>query len=252
MTGLRESFRIVVGVGFEGVAMLVTGVAVILLSLGLTASRQKRGSRRRARTLVSRGPRNRSWAASLAGSFETLRRQRRRPGLPASVLAALLDDMARRCSSGASLTTSFVAASASSGSGDRLRPALVALAGGATLDRALGCLTVTDVDTTLAVHVLRLCAVQGGNVSESLDRAAATLRERHAARAERVAQAAQAQLSAKVLTVVPVVFGAWTMLTTASVQRFITTPAGLISVTGGVALNAAGWTLMNRAIRGVR
>ena len=114
---------------------------------------------------------------------------------------------------------------------------------------ALRGVALTDPDITLAVHVLDLCATQGGNVSESLDRAAATLRERHGIRLEREAQSAQARLSARVLTVVPVAFATWTIATTASVRAFIATPAGLLCVAMGAIANLIGWRLMRRAIR---
>jgi tight adherence protein B len=164
----------------------------------------------------------------------------------AAELAAVLDTVSRRCASGESLGVALTAALRTA---NRLaEPASVLDRGGTVLD-ALAAVRPTDPDVTLAVHVLALCAAQGGNVSESLDRAAATLRERNGARLERRAHSAQARLSARVLTVVPIAFAGWTLATTPTVRAFSTTPAGLACVALGAAANAAGWRLMNRAIR---
>ena len=123
------------------------------------------------------------------------------------------------------------------------------LARGGTVRDALGAVTSRDPDVVLAVHVLDLCALQGGNVSESLDRAAATLRERETARLEREAQSAQARLSARVLTVVPILFAAWTLATSPTVRAFTTTPAGVACAAAGFGANVTGWRWMRRAIR---
>ena len=56
----------------------------------------------------------------------------------------------------------------------------------------------------LAFTVLRSCARFGGPAAAPLERAAATLRARDAVAAEQQAQSAQARLSARVLTLVPI------------------------------------------------
>ena len=129
---------------------------------------------------------------------------------------------------------------------------LAGLQRGATFAEALQHQPADSSAVALVVHVLGLCARVGGHVSEPLDRAAATLRERHAAAQERVAQSAQARLSVRVLTLVPVAFASWTLLTSADVQRFVFTPVGLACVAVGLVLNLAGWRLMQRMIGGAR
>jgi Flp pilus assembly protein TadB len=166
----------------------------------------------------------------------------------ARMLAALLDDIARRCASGESLRNGFVAALARSELQPSFAHATQLLHGGATIAEALASQAAITADQALAVHVLRLCATQGGNVSVSLDRAAATLRERDALAQERIAQSAQARLSARVLTLLPVGFSVWTLATTPSVRHFVVTPPGLVCVTLGLVLNLTGWRLMNRII----
>jgi tight adherence protein B len=166
-------------------------------------------------------------------------------------LATLLDATARRCASGHSLTTALIAALPPGPDPHELAVVADALNVGTSLPAALGRVGPVDSDLRLAVHVLSLCATQGGGIAESLDRAAATLRERQAARDERTAHSAQARLSAKVLTVVPLLFAAWTTVTTDSVRAFVTSPLGGVCVTLGIALNIAGWSLMQRAIRSI-
>lgn len=169
----------------------------------------------------------------------------------AAAVADLLDDTARRCASGHSLTTAFLAAHAGWRDAmtiDPLAAAVTALHSGNSLDASLDRVDAGDPDVMLAVHLLRLCCSQGGSITESLDRAAATLRERQTVYDERIASAAQARLSAQVLTVLPIGFAAWTVLTTESVQRFVASPAGIVCISLGLSLNAIGWVLMRRAI----
>ena len=184
-----------------------------------------------------------------------VRRSRQGKGTDAAELATVLDTVSRRCASGESLGTALAGALAAAGSNagaatmSCLAEAAPLLGGGSTVREALRAVTSSDADVVLAVHVLALCAAQGGNVSESLDRAAATLRDRQGVRLEREAQSAQARLSARVLTVVPVGFAAWTLATTPTVRAFTTTPAGLACMAAGATMNLAGWRWMRRAIR---
>ena len=164
----------------------------------------------------------------------------------AAELAAVLDTVSRRCASGESLSAALTAALRTT---TRFAGPTAVLDRGGSVRDALAGVQHTDPDVTLAVHVVELCAAQGGNVSESLDRAAATLRERHGMRLERRAHSAQARLSARVLTVVPIAFAGWTLATTPTVRAFTTTPAGLACIVLGAATNAVGWRLMTRAIR---
>ncbi len=177
-------------------------------------------------------------------------RKRSCPRRPAAALANLLDSVARTCSSGQTLAAAFSAAQASSADQPLFERTVEALELGATFDEALACEQADDPDTALAVHVLRLCVIQGGKVSESIDRAAATLRERDSTAQERIAQSAQARISAQLLTAVPIAFAIWTLSTTASMRQFVATPPGFICISLGIAFNVVGWTLMKRAIRG--
>jgi len=235
---------------------VVVTTAVLALSL-LAASvvwrrvqhgiaRARTASAPRARTQCGTG---RSGLHALADSIARRRSARNSVPTPGAV-AALLDQMARRCASGVSLGEALAVAVDGSAVRPLFADATAAVAAGESVDSALERVPVEQADVALAVHVLRLCASQGGAVSESLDRTAATLREREAVAAERVVQSAQARLSARVLTLLPIGFGGWTLLTTPTVQRFFLTPIGMACLALGLGLNAAGWLLMRRVSRG--
>ena len=194
-------------------------------------------------------------APTLAAHRATPRRRygQRTPTSPSNqALAGLLDDVARRCASGETLTHAFNTSRAVADLSPLFDRTLIALHRGATFAEALAQQPAESAGVALVVHILGVCARAGGNVSEPLDRAAATLRERHAASQERIAQSAQARLSVRVLTLVPVAFASWTVLTSGDVQHFMLSPAGVICVALGLALNAAGWRVMQRIIGGSR
>lgn len=192
--------------------------------------------------------RRRAGLSTLAAAVARRRSSRGNRPSPGSV-AALLDQTARHCASGVSLGEAFVTAVDGSVLEEVFGDATAAIVTGETISAALDRVPVDQPDVALATHVLRLCAAQGGTVSESLDRAAATLRERESVAHERVAQSAQARLSARVLTLLPIAFGGWTVLTTPTVQHFFLTPIGLACLLLGLGLNASGWLLMKRVSR---
>lgn len=173
-------------------------------------------------------------------------------GSTAAELAATLDTIARRCASGDALSTALVETAQRAEHSRALAPVARAIAGGASVHNALGVAAGVNsgADVAYALHVLRLCADHGGNVGESLDRAASTLRERHTIAADRVAQGAQARLSAKVLTILPIAFSAWTLATSGDVRAFTTTLPGEVALAIGLGLNVAGWRWMQHTIRG--
>ena len=180
------------------------------------------------------------------------RSSRSAPPRTSQQLAVALDDLARRCASGESLAAAFLASPRVAELAPTFDPTVNALQRGATLAEALQQQPSGPASLALVVHVLHLCARLGGNVSESLDRAAATLRERDAAEQERIAQSAQSRLSARVLTLVPLGFAGFTLLTNAQGRAFMFTPFGMVCAGIGVLLNLTGARAMSRVIRGAR
>jgi Flp pilus assembly protein TadB len=123
------------------------------------------------------------------------------------------------------------------------------LAQGSSLVAALAGVTPGHADLSLTVQVLSATAHLGGPVAATLDEAAAVLRERAAARAERRAHGSQARLSARVLTVVPLVFAAWSAVASERTRDiYLSSLAGTICALFGLALNVAGWQWMKRTI----
>ena len=160
--------------------------------------------------------------------------------------AALLDGIARQVRSGSSLTAAAL---------DEIDPAnplhevVDRLTDGFSLLDALAAVVTPEPDLAMTVQALSATAHLGGPIAATLDEAAAVLRERAAARAERRAQGSQARLSARVLTVVPVVFALWSAVASQRTRDvYISTAAGGISASAGLALNLAGWQWMKRII----
>ena len=160
--------------------------------------------------------------------------------------AALLDAIARQVRSGSSLTS---AALDEIGPGTPLSAMVDRLTDGHSLVDALAAVVTPDPDSGLTVQALSATAHLGGPVAATLDEAATVLRERAAARAERRAHGSQARLSARVLTVVPVVFALWSAVASQHTRDvYISTAAGGVSAAVGLTLNVAGWQWMKRII----
>lgn len=160
--------------------------------------------------------------------------------------AVTLDSIARRVRSGSSLTTAVV---------DEIEPTsplgvvVDRLAEGGSLLAALAHVVPRHPDLALTVQALSATAHLGGPVAATLDEAAAVLRERSAARAERRAHGAQARLSARVLTVVPLVFAVWSAVASQRTRDiYLSSIIGSVCASCGLALNVIGWKWMKRAI----
>jgi tight adherence protein B len=160
--------------------------------------------------------------------------------------AALLDGISRQVRSGSSLTSAVI---------DEIDPAsplhvvLRRLETGDSLAEALAGVIAHDSDLALTVKALSATAHLGGPITATLDEAAAVLRERAAALAERRAHGAQARLSARVLTIVPLGFGVWSAAVSQRTRDvYISTAAGAASAMCGLALNLVGWRWMKRII----
>lgn len=117
---------------------------------------------------------------------------------------------------------------------------------GLTLERALDELPARlGRDERWFTHSLRLCHATGGAAADVLDRAVAVARERRAWAAERRAQAAQARLSARLLTVLPIGFAMWGLVSSAQVRHaYVSSPVVIACALIGSSLNVLGWWWM--------
>lgn len=178
----------------------------------------------------------------------------RRPRPPDDLaVAAWCERVGAGLRSGRSLTVAVVDADADAG-GAGVRPfADVAHAVRRGHSLAAAFRAVDDEPSTpigLAAPVLATCAELGGAAAAPIESVADILVARAGERAERLTASAQARLSARVLTTVPVAVAALLAVSEPSVRQAVTTPPGLACVGCGVVLNTTGWWWMRRMIRG--
>ena len=102
-------------------------------------------------------------------------------------------------------------------------------------------------DEAFLIRALVAAGAGGQGATFALQRAAWALRERQAIRAERRAHAAQAVFAARVLSWLPVVFGAIMAATNSSVRSaYFGGALGVTCVIAGIALNVVGRRWMRR------
>ena len=100
----------------------------------------------------------------------------------------------------------------------------------------------------LTAPVVAACADVGGATAPALERMAEVLLARSAEHAERSTASAQARLSARVMTLVPVGVVGLLVVAEPSIRGILTTPAGVACVVTGTSLDLAGWWWMRRMI----
>jgi Flp pilus assembly protein TadB len=160
--------------------------------------------------------------------------------------ASLLDAIARQVRTGSSLTS---AALDEIDGSTPLGVVVDRLSSGGSLTEILATFNPGQPDLVLTVQALSATAHLGGPIAATLDEAAAVLRERSAARAERRAHGAQARLSARVLTIVPLAFAVWSAVASERTRDvYVSTAAGGICALCGLALNVVGWRWMKQII----
>lgn len=135
--------------------------------------------------------------------------------------------------------------------GSSLRRAVAAAARSMSVD--LGLLarpTGGTPDRALVAQSLQVATQLGGAVAATVQQAANVVRERAAVRAEAAVHSAQARLSARVLTAVPITFSAWSAAVDHTFRRAVLSPVGAAAALAGLACNLAGWAWMRRLIAG--
>jgi tight adherence protein B len=195
-------------------------------------------------------------ATAIAGAVRILRpvARGRRLDRRDRQLPAALERLASAVRAGSALAPGFVevAASAPEPLGGELRAAAAEVQHGATMVEVTErwvARTGASPAVRLSAAALSLGAETGGEVARSLDRVAATLRERSELQAEVRSLATQAQASAVVLAVAPVAFtGLISGIEPGMVRFLVGTPAGLLCLVVGVGLEALGAAWMARIV----
>jgi tight adherence protein B len=202
----------------------------------------------------------RAWTSIAPVRIEKPRPHRRRPRpfarreRPMTDLdvAAWCDGLARAVRTGASLATAVRECEAHPGVARVTAPVTVRLRRGQSLSEALRATSATSAGSAsaigLALTVLRSCAELGGPAASPLERVAATLRGRNGIREEQLAHSAQARMSARVMTMVPVGMLALLAGTDPNVRSAIGTRPGFAAVSVGAILNVTGWWWMQRIV----
>jgi len=181
--------------------------------------------------------------ARTAHRVEWLGRRRRKTTPPTvDEWAALLDAMSAEVRTGSSLAVAVGHALT------RRRPHGAVLTPTATLALIDGGGATPDADEAVVLQALRAAHDLGGPTASTLDAASAVLRERAVIRGEAVAYSAQARLSARVLTGVPLVFAGWSALSNRAFRAAIVSPIGLSCATAGATCNLLGWWWMRRIV----
>jgi Flp pilus assembly protein TadB len=162
---------------------------------------------------------------------------------------AVLEDIDRDLRTGAALASAVsTALRRHPGTLDSFRRSLDR---GVALGSALLSAAPSDPEELVIVQTLRACERTGGRMGSAVERAALVLRERKAWQRERTVHAAQARLSATVLTLVPLAFAAWGLVSSPRVRRaYAEIPACAVAAVLGLALNALGWLWMRRLVAG--
>jgi tight adherence protein B len=188
----------------------------------------------------------------LLARFSVVPRGTRRPPGDDDV-AEWCEHVARGVRAGSSLGHALVQAGAIAPAGGAgFEPVVRAIGRGLGLADALGDLHDHDPasSTGLVVPVLAACAELGGPAALPLERVAATLHARAAERAERRTNSAQARLSARVLTTVPLGTLALLAVAEPAVRASLTSELGVVCLVLGGLLNVAGWYWMRHLVRG--
>lgn len=169
-------------------------------------------------------------------------------------LAPMLERLAADVRAGSALGPALVGAAHLTPAplGDDLRVVAAEVEHGAALSQALarwGDRADSGASIRMVVAALTVAAEAGGEVARSVDRLAATLRERRDLRAEVRSLATQARASAAVLVAAPLGFAALVAgIEPGAVTFLVSTPVGLLCLSAGLALDVLGATWMNRIL----
>lgn len=219
------------------IATALVALAAVAIAVPL------RPRRRRALTDGRREP------SRLIGRASAWARQTRGGPPSPRAVAAWCDDIARSLRSGSTLRQAVMV----------LPPDTVTERATSTIRLGIerGLSVVDAVDRTdgggphlrLALGVIASAGRIGGPAAAAIDRAGTLLRQRAADHEERATHAAQARLSAHVMTALPLLMLAVLVATDGDVRSVAASSVGAACIAGGLVLNAIGWWWMRRIVR---
>ena len=163
-----------------------------------------------------------------------------------------LDAIARDVRSGFSLASSFVQCSDQQSDDNHWsQPVAQQCLRGVVLADALAecALPTWTPEIRFASRTLAVASAGGAGVAPALEHSASVLREQQGLMLDRDVQAAQAQLSTKVLTWLPIAVFAWITITDPIARMFLlSTPVGMCCVATGITLNVSGRKWMSHVV----
>ena len=163
-----------------------------------------------------------------------------------------LDAIARDVRSGFSLASSFVQCSDQQSDDNHWSQPVAqqCLRGVVLADAIAECALPTwTPEIRFASRTLAVASAGGAGVAPALEHSASVLREQQGLMLDRDVQAAQVQLSTKVLTWLPIAVFAWIAITDPVARMFLlSTPLGLCCVATGITLNVSGRKWMSHVV----
>ena len=226
---------------FVGTLSLASACA-LLITPPLTKHWSRRWLRVRLGTTLHKATATTSPATSTAST------------LPRTQLAVtdFLDAIARDVRSGFSLASSFVQCSDQQPDSNHWSQPVAqqCLRGVVLADALVECALPTwTPEIRFASRTLAVASAGGAGVAPALEHSASVLREQQGLMLDRDVQAAQAQLSTKVLTWLPIAMFAWIAITDPIARSFLlSTPVGLCCVATGITLNVSGRKWMSHVV----
>ena len=166
----------------------------------------------------------------------------------------MLELLARELRAGATVPVALRAVAADEPAASSLLPIVERVDRGARVGDELDrwAADLGSADAELARSVLRLGLRTGAALADSLDRVAATIRDRIELDDELKALTAQSRASASILAAAPAVFLLVIGLADPSmVAPLVTTPIGWVCLTVGIGLDVLGFWWMRRLVRGI-
>ena len=163
-----------------------------------------------------------------------------------------LDAIARDVRSGFSLASSFVQCSDQQSDDNHWSQPVAqqCLRGIVLADALVECALPTwTPEIRFASRTLAVASAGGAGVAPALEHSASVLREQQGLMLDRDVQAAQAQLSTKVLTWLPIAVFAWITIADPIARMFLlSTPVGMCCVATGITLNVSGRKWMSHVV----